>query len=159
VPVGGGGGRPTARGAPAATERLARPTRIPTPTATASVTSGRRWSPPPGRIGSFALRLGDQKRKKVTEITDGVTLPRISLMERYTPLAKKEIRHDLGFGQHGHPALHNCQYAVCAVVHIRSGVRRCPRAAHNVGMMLRFDIGRKKYGLQRKDRVQLLGIH
>ena len=122
MPVGGGGGRPTARGAPAATERLARPTRIPTPTATASVTSGRRWSPPPGRIGSFALRLGDQKRKKVTEITDGVTLPRISLMERYTPLAKKEMRHDLGFGQHGHPALHNPQYAVCALVHIRSGV-------------------------------------
>src|SRR5260370_37317249 len=108
---------------PAATERLARPTRIPTPTATASVTSGRRWSPPSGRIGSFALWLGDQKRKKVTEITDGVTLPRICHMARYTPLAKREIRHDLDFGQHGHPALH---------------------------MMLHTASCRKEYGLRRR---------
>src|SRR5260370_21691252 len=135
---------------PAATERLARPTRIPTPTATASVTSGRRWSPPSGRIGSFALWLGDQKRKKVTEITDGVTLPRICHMARYTPLAKtplakKEIRHDLDFGQHGHPALHNPQYAVCALVHIRSGV--------NAWMMLHTASCRKEYGLRRRIEV------
>jgi hypothetical protein len=115
-------------------------------------------TPPSHRLGFLRRQVGPQKRKKVTEITDDAGMPRISLMVRYIA-RKEEIRHDLDFGQHGHPALHNCQYAVCAVVHIRSGVRRCPRAAHNVGMMLRFDIGRKKYGLQRKDRVQLLGIH
>src|SRR5258708_35025664 len=70
-------------------------------------------------------------------------------MARYTPLAKKEIRHDPGFGQHGHPALHNPQYAVCALVHIRSGV--------NAWMMLHTASCRKEYWIAAKDRGKTFG--
>jgi len=40
---------------------------------------------------------------------------------------KKGIRHDLDFGPHRHPALHDRRHAVCALVDLRSGVRRAVR--------------------------------
>jgi hypothetical protein len=49
------------------------------------------------------------------------------------PLGRREIHHDVDFGQRGRPALHNSRYAACAVVHIRSRVRRGPRAARRTG--------------------------
>src|SRR5262249_47657618 len=41
-------------------------------------------------------------------------------------LGTRGIRHDLDFGPHGRPALHDHRHAVCAVVDLPSGVRRRP---------------------------------
>jgi len=39
---------------------------------------------------------------------------------------ERRYRHDLDFGQHGHPGLHNSRHVSYPVVNIRSGVSRGP---------------------------------
>jgi hypothetical protein len=76
--------------------------------------AGKAFSP--AGLGSNAQKSdGDHRRRGAALYTKELE---INLRER------RGIRHDMGFGQDGHAALHDARDACCVVVDVRSGLRR-----------------------------------